>query len=668
MTGLTALKGIGEKSAALYSVIGIDTVEDALFYFPRDYITYEEITDSGSFTCDRVIAFYAEIMSRPLIRRVRKLSIVTVRLNAGSVPVTATWFNMPYLAKSLKQQTSYVFRGILTPEGDHFHIRQPQIFAKDQYDKMLGCINPIYSLTKGLSNNAVTSTIRKSFDLLGHTVKPEVYDMHFPKDEKTLINARSVLVYDEFLAFIIKLRLLKEESEVAKNDFNIMEVAECNRIIEKLPYRLTNAQIKVWDEIKKDLCCAHSMRRLVQGDVGSGKTILAILAAVTVAINRHQCAIMAPTEILANQHYDSIKSILKSVSVDLNVVLLTGAMSASAKKNVRSMIENGEADIIIGTHALFYEKIVYHDLALVVTDEQHRFGVNQRTMLSQKNTDNAAHVLVMSATPIPRTLAMIVYGDLSISIIDEVPAHKLPIKNAVVNENYRKKAYKFMEDEVAAGHQVYVICPLIEESESIDVRNVTDTAKEMATVFDDKIRIGVLHGRMKPSQKQNVMDDFSKGVIDILVSTTVVEVGVNVPNATVMMIENSERFGLAALHQLRGRIGRGSAQSYCIFMCQSSNPDTMKRLDILRTSNDGFAIAEEDLKQRGPGDMFGLRQSGELNFRLGDIYTDSAILKKACEDADRILAEDPELVMNEHSELRKLIKNTDEENDYGSTI
>ena len=668
MTELTALKGIGEKSASLYSVLGIDTVEDALFYFPRDYITYEKITAGESLECDRIQAFEAMIVSRPLMRRVRKLSIVTAKLSANGMYVTATWFNMPYLTKSLKQGSSYVFRGILSVEGDHYHIAQPQIFTKDQYDKLLGCINPVYSLTKGLSNNAVTSTIRKSFDLLGSTVKSEVYDMHFPKDEETLVKARNVLVYDEFLAFILRLRLLKGESEAASNSFGIMEVAQCNRIIEKLPYRLTGAQLKVWEEIKHDLSSSRSMRRLVQGDVGSGKTILAILAAVMVSLNRHQSAIMAPTEILAQQHFESVKKILAASSIDLNVVLLTGSMSASAKNNVRSMIENGEADIVIGTHALFYEKIVYNDLGLVITDEQHRFGVGQRSRLSNKNKNDAAHVLVMSATPIPRTLAMILYGDLDISVIDEVPAHKLPIKNAVVNESYRQKAYKFMEDEINAGHQVYVICPLIEESESLDVRNVIDTAREMSAVFDDRIKIGILHGRMSGRDKQKVMDGFANGAIDILVSTTVVEVGVNVPNATVMMIENAERFGLAALHQLRGRIGRGSAQSYCIFMSRSTNPDTMKRLEILKSSNDGFVIAEEDLKQRGPGDMFGIRQSGELNFRLADIYSDASLLKKAGEDAATILADDPDLSKPEHRTLRNLVDEDINGFDPGSTL
>ncbi len=666
MTDLTALKGIGEKSAPLYSKLGIFSVEDALFYFPRDYITYEPVTDRLS--CDVMIAFEAVVLARPLMRRVRRLSIVTAKLNAGSELVTATWFNMPFLAKSLKPGSSYIFRGKLTVQGDHYHIEQPQIFTQKSYDDLLGRINPIYHLTKGLSNNAITNTVRKSFDLVGENYKHEIYDMHFPKDEKTLISARNTLVYDEFLQFIIKLRMLRDESDYASNDFHIMEVAECERIIEKLPYRLTGAQLRVWGEIKIDLCEKRSMRRLVQGDVGSGKTILATLACVMVAVNGYQSAIMAPTEILAQQHYESISNLLKESSLDIKVVLLTGSMSESAKKNVRRMIEEKEADIIIGTHALFYEKVVYKNLALVVTDEQHRFGVNQRTLLSSKNSDSAAHVLVMSATPIPRTLAIILYGDLSISLVDELPAHKKPIKNAVVGESYRKAAYNHMEKEIKAGHQVYVICPLIEESEGMDARNVVDTASEMSSYFDDDIKIGILHGRMKASEKQKVMNDFAAGYIDILVSTTVVEVGVNVPNATFMMIENSERFGLAALHQLRGRIGRGSDQSYCVFMTSSSNPDTIKRLEILKSSNDGFKIAEEDLKMRGPGDMFGMRQSGDLNFMLGDIYSDAQILKRASDDADAILKDDPKLMKPEHLTLKNAIERSGDIGFVGASL
>ncbi|MCR5590187.1 MAG: ATP-dependent DNA helicase RecG [Lachnospiraceae bacterium] len=652
MTDLTVIKGIGEKNAKLYAKLGIKTAESALYYFPRDYISYEEISGPHELCADRIVAFEAEIVRRPTLKRVKRLSVVGADMNCGGIHITSTWFNMPYLPSSLKAGSTYVFRGTLTHEGDHYHIRQPQIFTKEQYEELLGRINPVYPLTKGLTNSSVSKTVKKCFEYLDGSYRQELYDMHFPKDEETLKAARNALVFDEFLIFILRLRLMRDKSEKAKDAFGMIETAEAERVIERLPYRLTGAQLRVWNEIKNDLCSPYSMRRLVQGDVGSGKTILAALAAIMTGMNGYQSAIMAPTEILAEQHYHFIRQLLFDNSIDLNPVLLTGSMSASAKRGVREMIEDGSADIIIGTHALFQEKVVYDRLALVVTDEQHRFGVNQRSSLSSKNTESPANVLVMSATPIPRTLAMIVYGDLDISIIDELPAHKKPIKNAVVNESYRNTAYKFFLKEIMAGHQVYVICPLIEESEGNDAKNVIDTAGELSSCFDNSVSVGILHGRMRPADKLKVMDSFARGDINILVSTTVVEVGVNVPNATVMMIENADRFGLAALHQLRGRIGRGEAQSYCIFMSSSTNPDTMKRLDILKNSNDGFKIAEEDLKTRGPGDMFGIRQSGDVSFRLADIYSDAAILKKASDEASAILSKDPDLSAPEHELLR----------------
>lgn len=667
MTALTALKGIGEKNAALYGKLGIDSVESAVLYFPRDYVVYEDISPADKLCENRMIAFSATIVKTPLVKRVRRLSVVTVPLSADGLHVNATWFNMPYLSKTLKPGSSFVFRGILLAEGDHYHIRQPQIFTHEKYEEIRGHICPLYPLTKGLTNNAVTTTIRRSFDYLDH-YRQEVYDMHFARDFETLEAARRSLVFDEFLIFILKMRLLKADSAYAQNDFNMIADARCERIIEKLPYRLTGAQKRVWEEVRDDLCRSRSMRRLVQGDVGSGKTIIAFLAAIMTACNHHQCAIMAPTEILADQHYAALTSLLAENGSDIKVVLLTGSMTAAGKKNVRRVIESGQADIIIGTHALFYDKVIYNDLALVITDEQHRFGVSQRKRLSQKTGQGDAHVLVMSATPIPRTLAMILYSDLSISVIDEVPAHKKPIRNAVVNESYRKSAYRFMDKEIKAGHQIYVICPLIEESEGMDAKNVTDTAKELSSVFDDSVKIEILHGQMKGAKKQDVMDRFASGLINILVSTTVVEVGVNVPNATVMLIENADRFGLAALHQLRGRIGRGSAQSYCIFMSQSDRPETMKRLEILGHTNDGFRIAEEDMKLRGPGDMFGIRQSGDIRFRLGDIYTDASILKEASREADRILDADPDLSLPENSHLRDLVDRDFDLSDASASI
>lgn len=666
---IIGIKGIGEKTLPLYHKIGIENVDDLIHYYPRDYIQYENLTTLNNDCEDNICAFTAIVMKRPLVKKYKKISVTSATLNASGVLVSATWFRMPYLDKSLVPGNRYVFRGKILPEGDHYKVEQAQIFSVEAYAAIEGKIAPVYGLTKGLSNNSLTKSIKAAFNNVDESeYENGLYDIHFPTDYDNLYNARKNLVFDEFILFILRLRLLKQENDIAGNNYNIIEVAQCDRIIEKLPYKLTNAQVRVWNEIKNDLVRDKSMSRLVQGDVGSGKTILAVLSAVMVASNGYQVAVMAPTEILAQQHFRLFQELINENNLDIEVSILTGSIPESARKNIRKNIESGMTKIIIGTHALFQEKVVYSNLALVITDEQHRFGVSQRKLLSQKNENDSVHVLVMSATPIPRTLAIILYGDLSVSVIDEVPAHKLPIKNAIVNESYRAKEYEFIIKEIAEGHQVYIICPLVEESEGVNAKDVNSYTDELRSILPETINVGKLHGRMKPKDKQKVMDDFLNNDIQVLVSTTVVEVGVNVPNATVMVIENAERFGLAQLHQLRGRIGRGNAQSYCIFMCGSKNEHTMQRMEVLKKTNDGFKIAEEDLKQRGPGDLFGIRQSGDMQFKLADIFTDSDVLKKAAIEVDRILNEDPNLEKDENRMLKKHLDNFVFGNEIGKTI
>ncbi|MDE7186872.1 MAG: ATP-dependent DNA helicase RecG, partial [Lachnospiraceae bacterium] len=398
------------------------------------------------------------------------------------------------------------------------------------------------------------------------------------------------------------------------------------------------------------------MNRLIQGDVGSGKTILAFLALIMCVVNGYQGAMMAPTEVLAAQHYESLVQLQKQYRLPIRPVLLTGSVTARERREIYARIESGEANIILGTHALIQDKAVYRNLALVITDEQHRFGVRQRESLAQKG--NGVHVLVMSATPIPRTLAIILYGDLHISVLDELPANRLPVKNCVVNTSYRETAYRFMEKEVAQGHQVYVICPMVEEGEMAELEDVLSYTAKLKGTLPSSIQIAALHGKMKPAEKNRIMEAFAARQIDVLVSTTVIEVGINVPNATVMMVENAERFGLAQLHQLRGRVGRGAAQSYCIFMSKSQKPETMARLKILNQSNDGFYIASQDLKLRGPGDLFGIRQSGDLRFTLGDIFQDAGILQRASDWADRILAEDAGFATEQYDSLREYLEHS----------
>lgn len=397
------------------------------------------------------------------------------------------------------------------------------------------------------------------------------------------------------------------------------------------------------------------MSRLIQGDVGSGKTIIALLGLLLVSLNGYQGALMAPTEVLAKQHFDSICEMLKAHNVPVKTELLTGSMTAKEKREAYARIESGEVQIIIGTHALIQENVHYHSLALVVTDEQHRFGVKQREKLAEKGM--TPHILVMSATPIPRTLAIIIYGDLDISVIDELPANRLPIKNCVVDTSYRKTAYSFIKRQVAEGRQCYVICPMVEESETLEAENVLDYARTLQEELGDSIKVSHLHGKMKQKEKDAIMEAFGQNKIQVLVSTTVIEVGINVPNATVMMVENAERFGLAQLHQLRGRVGRGKHQSYCIFMSASKTKETKERLDILNKTNDGFKIASEDLKLRGPGDLFGIRQSGILDFKLGDVFQDAKILQKASEAAVSLMHKDSKLELPENQNLKEYLQN-----------
>ena len=437
--------------------------------------------------------------------------------------------------------------------------------------------------------------------------------------------------------------------------YPMLETAWPERLMEQLPYSLTGAQKRVYGEIVEDLTGGRCMNRLIQGDVGSGKTILAFLALLLCVDNGYQGALMAPTEILATQHFEQICAMTKEYKLPFKPVLLTGSMSAKAKKEAYQQIADGSVNLVIGTHALIQDKVSFQRLALVITDEQHRFGVRQRERFGEKG--GSPHVLVMSATPIPRTLAIILYGDLHISLVDERPAERLPVKNCVVGVSYRPKAYAFIEKEVAAGRQAYVICPMVEENEALnDVENVTDYTKLLREKLNPKIRVEMIHGKMKADQKQEIMDQFAKGNIDVLVSTTVIEVGINVPNATVMLVENAERFGLAQLHQLRGRIGRGKEQSYCIFMNHSEKPENNKRLKILNDSNDGFYIAEQDLKLRGPGDLFGIRQSGLMEFKIADVYQDASFLKKISQTVDHLLAEDEDLMQSRNAALREYLE------------
>jgi len=601
------------------------------------------------------------------VSRVRNLQIITTAVKDLTGTLKLTWFNMPYLCSTLKVGERLVFRGKVVKKQGSLRMEQPEIFSAEAYEKVKYSMQPVYGQTRGLGNKAIArameqalesrqmereympADLRKKYELAEYNFA--IGHIHFPANQQELLFARKRLVFDEFFFFLLAVWRLKEKREDKLSAYVIEPSAEVLQLARQLPYQLTGAQQKVWQEVQTDLAGGRVMNRLIQGDVGSGKTIIAVMALLAVAYNGYQGALMVPTEVLARQHFESIQELLRTHGIDQQVVLVTGSMTAKEKRLAYEKISSHEADIIVGTHALIQEKVVYDRLALVITDEQHRFGVGQRESLGNKGKE--PHVLVMSATPIPRTLAIILYGDLDISIIDELPANRLPIKNCVVDVGYRDKAWQFITKEVLAGRQAYVICPMVEESEMMEAENVLDYTKLLRQKLPSSIVVEYLHGKMKPKEKNRIMERFAAGEIQVLVSTTVVEVGVNVPNATVMMIENAERFGLAQLHQLRGRVGREKYQSYCIMVNVSDQDGAQERLEILNHSNDGFYIASEDLKLRGPGDIFGLRQSGDLEFRLADIFTDANLLKTVSEEVNRMLAEDPLLERSDHQELKR---------------
>ena len=653
---ITAVKGIGEKTAKLFQKIGVETVEELLHYYPRAYDEFKEPQPIAELKED-TIAAVGGILAKTadVVRYGARLQVTTAGLRDSGGTLALAWYNMPYLRGTLKAGERFIFRGRVVKKRGRLTMEQPEIYRPEQYAKVVSSMQPVYGQTKGLGNKTIAKAVTEALTMrqMEREYLPaglrEKYGLaeinyalehiHFPANREELMFSRKRLVFDEFFMFLMSVRLLKDKKEDKKSAYPFTLSGEMASVEERLPYALTGAQKKVIREVYADLSGGHIMTRLIQGDVGSGKTIVAILALLQAAVNGYQGALMVPTEVLARQHYESMTELFASLGITYRPVLLTGSMTAKEKRLARESIENHEADIVIGTHALIQEKVVYDNLALVITDEQHRFGVAQREMLSKKGGE--PHVLVMSATPIPRTLAIILYGDLDISIIDELPANRLPIKNCVVDTSYRPTAYRFMQKQVAEGRQCYVICPMVEESEAMDAENVLDYAQLLQSEMGDKIRIAALHGRMKQAEKDEIMGAFAKNEIQVLVSTTVIEVGINVPNATVIMVENAERFGLAQLHQLRGRVGRGRHQSYCIFMSGSKTKETKKRLEILNKSNDGFFIANEDLKLRGPGDLFGIRQSGLMDFRIGDVFQDSELLKKAGEASGEILREDP---------------------------
>ncbi len=673
------LKGIGDKTESLFHKLGIFKIQDLIYHVPRDYERYDApvFLSNAELQSQQTLRLF--IIGNPSTKTFGKITITTFQAADESGKTELVFFNKPYIKNILQKGHAYIFRGKVSQKGILFRLENPMFYPENEYLPLVGQYFPIYPTTAGLSNKSIRKAMKQALSLTIDEFLPkdivEQYHLfslqkalellHFPNNFDDIWEARQRLVFDEFLLFIVKIRTLKEKVLKKQSRIELLAVAHCQRLMEALPFSLTKSQHSCFLDIENDMESGYVMNRLIQGDVGSGKTIIAILALLKVVANGYQTAFMAPTEVLASQHYETIVSMTKKYHLPFQPVLLTGSVTAKNKAEIYQKIEQGKYNLVIGTHALIQEKVHYQSLGLVICDEQHRFGVRQRDSFSNKG-DNA-HVLVMSATPIPRTLAIILYGDLHVSIINEMPANRLPIKNCVVGIDYRKKAYSFMADQIKEGHQVYIICPMVEEGELDGVENVTDYTLKIRSIFPESICIKSLHGKMKNSEKNRIMEEFHDKKIDILVSTTVIEVGVNVPNATVMMVENAERFGLAQLHQLRGRVGRGESQSYCIFVSGSKSKEKIKRLEVLNHSNDGFVIAEEDMKLRGPGDLFGVRQSGALNFKVADVFQDANILEQASTYADQLLLEDYELVWQENQKIKQRIEQINlNQVDFGS--
>ncbi len=638
---IKTIKGIGDKTAAAFQRIGVETVDDLVHTFPRNYLTYDEVIDIKQAKPNERVAVMAVISSYVDVRTVRSLKLTNISVKDATGTLKITWFNSPYLKNVLHKGDTYIFVGTIKIKNNSRVMDMPEYYRPNVYEGMRQVMQPVYPLTHGLSNKTVVKTIaavrpmiasikdyipeeiRKEYDLMELCA---AYDtVHYPVNESVLRLAIKRLAFDEFYRFLADMGRLRVENIKQQNIHKIVQGKAVADFIQALPYRLTKGQADAIEDILNDMGSENVMNRLVQGDVGSGKTIVAEVALFACVKEGYQGALMVPTEVLAKQHYEELLATLEPYGI--RVECLVGSTPLKEKRRIYENIRHGMTDILIGTHALIEDKVDFANLGLVVTDEQHRFGVEQRKKLANKGT--FPHVLVMSATPIPRTLAIIMYADLDISVISQLPKGRKPIKNCVVGTGYRATAYSFIASQVREKGQVYVICPMVNDSETLDVTNVTDYTDTLKQALGQQVSVCMLHGQMKAAEKNEIMEKFLDGEIDVLVSTTVIEVGINNPNATVMMVENAERFGLAQLHQLRGRVGRGKKQSYCIFIDGKESQESQERLKVLENSNDGFFIANEDLKLRGPGDFFGIRQSGEALFTLADIYNHADMLKLA---------------------------------------
>ena len=666
---LDTLPGIGPARARGLEKLGLVTVEDLLRCYPRSYEDRRKFSTVAAAPVDIPVCLELLVAEPPRLSRIRKgLELVKARLVDDTGSLTATFFNQSYMKDALRPGETYVVYGKVEGPPGRRQMTNPVCERSDRV-RFTGCILPVYALTHGISNNLLAGLARRCVDecagqleevLPGplrreHALAAAEFacrNIHFPRDEEALELARRRLIFEELFYLTCGMALLRtRRDEAAGVPFAIPPVEE---FLALLPFPLTGAQRRVMDEIAADVSAGPPMNRLVQGDVGSGKTMVAAYGAWLAAKNGRQCALMAPTELLAEQHFRSLAPLLEQAS--LRVGLLTGAVKGRARKELLAALAAGELDLLIGTHALLSEGVDYAELGLVITDEQHRFGVAQRAALSAK-ARRPPHVLVLSATPIPRTLSLVIYGDLDVSVIDELPPGRTPVQTFVVGEDKRQRMYGFVRKLVGEGRQAYIVCPAVEEGEDegAGLKAATTYAQGLQTEVFPDLRVGLVHGKMKPREKDAVMTSFAGGELDVLVSTTVIEVGVDVPNAALMVVENADRFGLSQLHQLRGRVGRGRHQSYCVLVTSTRNPDSRARLKVLTRTTDGFQIAEEDLKLRGPGDFFGQRQHGLPQLRIADLAGDMRVLKEAQLAAQALLERDPGLKRPEHAPLLKQV-------------
>ena len=666
---LDTLPGIGPARARGLEKLGLVTVEDLLRCYPRSYEDRRKFSTVAAAPVDIPVCLELLVAEPPRLSRIRKgLELVKARLVDDTGSLTATFFNQTYMKDALRPGETYIVYGKVEGPPGRRQMTNPVCERSDRV-RFTGCVLPVYALTHGISNNLLAGLARRCVDecagqleevLPGplrreHALAAAEFacrNIHFPRDEEALELARRRLIFEELFYLTCGMALLRtRRDEAAGVPFAIPPVEE---FLALLPFPLTGAQRRVMDEIAADVSAGPPMNRLVQGDVGSGKTMVAAYGAWLAAKNGRQCALMAPTELLAEQHFRSLAPLLEQAS--LRVGLLTGAVKGRARKELLAALAAGELDLLIGTHALLSEGVDYADLGLVITDEQHRFGVAQRAALSAK-ARRPPHVLVLSATPIPRTLSLVIYGDLDVSVIDELPPGRTPVQTFVVGEDKRQRMYGFVRKLVGEGRQAYIVCPAVEEGEDegAGLKAAASYARSLQTEVFPDLRVGLVHGKMKPREKDAVMTAFAGGELDVLVSTTVIEVGVDVPNAALMVVENADRFGLSQLHQLRGRVGRGKHQSYCVLVTSTRNPDSRARLKVLTKTTDGFQIAEEDLKLRGPGDFFGQRQHGLPQLRIADLAGDMRVLKEAQLAAQDLLERDPGLKRPEHAPLLKQV-------------